>query len=181
MDLITDQTEGNRMVLEWNNRRVSMNKSTSAFLAVSTLLWAAVVSFLSMHYIKSVVLSEKLTWWPVLFATLLLAFAYLVMYGLLATWVVRFSRERLILDENQYSHSFASLPLLFAKSGSTDQLTICFGTPSKELSPSLSVYLNGRRDIIAHGASEQFLGTIFEKIQRHVEASGIQTKVVDFR
>ncbi len=181
MNFKTDQTEGTRLVLEWNNQCVSKDKFTSAFLAAFTLFWAAFVSFLSFHYLMSVFLGEKLALLPMLFVTSLIGLAYVVMYGLLATWLARFSCERLMLDESHYSHSFSHLPQLLTKSGATDQLTIYFGTHRKEHSPSLSLYVNGRRDILAHGSSERCLIIIFEKINRHVEASGIKIEMVDSR
>lgn len=46
---------------------------------------------------------------------------------------------------------------------------------------SWSVIANGRRDIIAHGASEPFLESVFNHLKKHSLTAGLDIEITDQR
>lgn len=181
MHFNVDQVEGTRLILEWDNRRTPMDNSATWFLAVITLLWTILVVFVSYHYVKSVVVSGFGPLIQTIIGTVFVVLANFCLYVLATVWLLRFSTERIVLDGQTYLHCFPHLPPFFSKSGEATETFIVFEKQLREVSPSLSVYIQGRRDIIAQGASEIFLAKIFEKVQRHIQQAELAIETLDSR
>ena len=119
---------------------------------------------------------------PTLFFLIWLIFGYVGVIGIPLTWMLRWTIERIELDDKTYRHYYANMPNWFPREWATKELTqIEFGYHDEESITTLSIRRGRKRDMIAYWAHGDFRLILFDAIRDHVVAIGIETPVVDLR
>jgi len=177
---IKNQTVGSKLVLQWSNRDIPKDIYTTFFLVSFTLFWICFTGVLTVLFFKSIFIVDWDTLLPMLAVTLMLAFAFFGLYGLLTAWTVRFSVERIEICAKQFLHGFSS-PWVFSRSGPISQVSVQFLLAPNETTPTINLFVKGRRDIIAHGASVKILEQLFDMIQRHAQENQLSLEIEDLR
>jgi hypothetical protein len=91
------------------------------------------------------------------------------------TWVLRYTVERVEIDNDQYRHYFVNLPWWFPIAWPAGEITkISFGTYDEESLTTLNVWRGWRRDMIAYWARNEFREKLFEAIRTHLDDIGSQ-------
>ncbi len=91
------------------------------------------------------------------------------------TWVLRYTVERVEIDNNHYRHYFVTLPWYFPTEWAVDEITkITFGADVEGAITTLSVWRGWRQDMIAYWARTEFREKLFEAIQTHLAEIGSQ-------
>lgn len=119
---------------------------------------------------------------PVIFLSIWLIFGYLGVFGIPLSWMLRWTTERIELDDKSYRHYHVGMPRWFSREWSTDDLSqIDFGHYDEESITTLSVRCGRKRDMIAYWANDDFRLNLFDALRSHVAELGIEISIVDLR
>ena len=165
---------GKRLIIEWDNREISRSCFLTIFMLGFWFVWTPVTLFLTYLLFTG----EG----PAIFLSIWLIFGYLGVIGIPVTWMLRWTVERIELDDKKYRHYHVGMPRWFSREWATFDLTqIDFGHYDEESITTLNVRRGGKRDMIAYWAHDEFRQELFDTIRSHVDELGIKTPVVDLR
>ncbi|MEO1528649.1 MAG: hypothetical protein AAFX06_24780 [Planctomycetota bacterium] len=166
--------QGSRLVIEWDNREIPRSRVLAFLLFSFWIVWTPFTLFATWRLFSGD--------GPTLFLCIWLVFGYLGVIVIPATWMLRWTIERIELDPETYRHYHVGMPSWFSREWRTAELTqINFGFDEEESISTLSVRRGRHRDIVAYWARDDFRQVIFDALRDHLIKLGVGTPVVDMR
>lgn len=166
--------QGKRLIAEWDNREIPRSCFLTVFMLGFWLVWTPVTLLITYLLFSG----EG----PALFFVIWLIFGYAGVIGIPLTWMLRWTIERIELDNKVYRHYYVNMPNWFPRQWPTDELTqIDFGHYDDESVTTLNIRRGRKRDMVACWAKDDFRQALFEVIRNHITELGIEVPVVDLR
>lgn len=160
------------MVIQWDNRKIPRSWFITVVMAGFWIVWTPVTLLATYCFFLS------FGSWAFFFFLVWLVFGYVGVIGIPLKWVLRWSIERIELDDETYVHRYVNLPNWFSHEWPISEIAwIYYGRNNKESMTTLNVQYGNKRDMIAYWALDDFRQTIFDAIQNHVSETEIKVAV----
>lgn len=158
---------------EWNNREIAKSSFIAIFLGVFWLIWTPVT-----FYVTTLAISGTGPW-P--FLLLWLVFGYLGVIAIPVTWMLRYTSERIEIDDEEYRHIFVNLPWFFPKRWPVSEIRrVTFGRVGDESIATLNIWRGAfKRDMIAYWGRSDIKRDLFHEIAIYLEETERDIQVID--
>ena len=161
------------LVIEWDNRAIPRCWFTFIFLSLLWIVWTPITLFVTWRLVTGQLPVGTVFW-------LLFGWAGVLLIPI--TWLMRYTIERIEIDDEFYRHYFVNIPWLSPKRWRMDQVTqIDFGHSDEESISTLNVRKKRSRDMIAYWAEPDFREFLFHTIQSHLDEFECEIPVVIFQ
>lgn len=171
-DSLEFSVRGKTLVAEWDNRQIPHSRFTTVFLLGFWLLWTPATAFVTYLFFTGQ--------GPWLFFCFGLVFGYAGVVLIPLAWLLRYTNERIEIDDNLYQHYFVDFPWLLPKKWKADEITsITFGHHDEESVATLNVWCGRKRDMIAYWAKNEFREQLFDRINIHLGRIGSKILVIN--
>lgn len=164
------------LVIEWDNRKIPKQGCLSVVLPIFWCGWTGATIYATWLAATDDTLEWSVFDW---ISLIMIGAAWLGVFGIASTWILRYSAERIEIGPDEYHHYYVKYPWFAPIRWTTFEISsVEVGHQINNIGEieavaTLNVFAGSRRDMIAYWADDELKHRIFREIRDHLDSLGL--------